>query len=316
MSLSVHFGETPIHFLYTDEQGNRLWVKREDLLPYSFGGNKARIGLELMTDMKRKGGNHMIAYGNARSNLCRVLSNLCVGEGFPCTILSPADDDGERTESFNERLCRQFGAEIVPCLKTGVKETVEAALRESESRGLKPYYIYGNALGTGNLETPVRAYRKVWPEILHQQTAQGIVFDAIYLACGTGMTQAGLMVGKELDGGAARIIGVSIARSAQIAAAHIGDYGKAFLGRALKEAACVRDDYALNYGQYTPAMADCVRTIMTRYGLPLDLTYTGKAFYGMLEEIKRLGLRNQNLLFIHTGGTPLFFDTAASVFKI
>ena len=44
----MEFAPTPIQFLWEDEQGNRLYVKREDLLPYSFGGNKVRIGLEYL----------------------------------------------------------------------------------------------------------------------------------------------------------------------------------------------------------------------------------------------------------------------------
>ena len=40
-----------------------------------------------------------------------------------------------------------------------------------------------------------------------------------------------------------------------------------------------------------------------------DLTYVGKGYYGMVQEIRRLGLRNERILFLHTGGTPLFFDS-------
>ena len=57
----MDFAPTPIQFLWEDEQGNRVYVKREDLLPYSFGGNKARIGLEYLADMERQGKDHLIA---------------------------------------------------------------------------------------------------------------------------------------------------------------------------------------------------------------------------------------------------------------
>ena len=40
----------------------------------------------------------------------------------------------------------------------------------------------------------------------------------------------------------------------------------------------------------------------------LDATYTGKAFCGMLDYIQKERLTDRNILFIHTGGTPLFFD--------
>ncbi len=43
-------------------------------------------------------------------------------------------------------------------------------------------------------------------------------------------------------------------------------------------------------------------------GIPLDTTYTGKAFWGgMKEYIKKNKVAGENILFIHTGGTPLFF---------
>ena len=51
--------------------------------------------------------------------------------------------------------------------------------------------------------------------------------------------------------------------------------------------------------------------IMTQYGIPLDTTYTGKAFAGMLSHIKQERLKGKTILFIHTGGTPLFFDALA-----
>ena len=122
--MHIPFTQPPVYLLHTDGMGNRFFILREDLLPYSFGGNKARIGAEYLADMKEKGCDHMVAYGNARSNLCRVLANLCAGEGLPITIIRPADDDGQQRPAFNGLLCDGFGARVVPCLKTGVAETV------------------------------------------------------------------------------------------------------------------------------------------------------------------------------------------------
>jgi D-cysteine desulfhydrase len=47
---------------------------------------------------------------------------------------------------------------------------------------------------------------------------------------------------------------------------------------------------------------------MIQHGIPLDSTYTGKAFWGMMQYIKKEQIKEKNILFIHTGGTPLFFD--------
>ena len=36
--------------------GNNFYIKRDDLLPFSCGGNKVRIAHEFLEDMKAKGG--------------------------------------------------------------------------------------------------------------------------------------------------------------------------------------------------------------------------------------------------------------------
>ena len=191
-----------------------------------------------------------------------------------------------------------------------MKETVEQALNDSLRQGRKPYYIYGDSTGQGNLATPVRAYRKVWPEILRQQQELGCSFDRLFLAAGTGMTQAGLLCGRLLDGGDTEIHGISIARSEENGKAHLRRYVEAFLGEEYHGPELqFTDRYALQYGVSTPEMAECARQVFRRYGMPMDLTYVGKGYYGMVQEIRRLGLRNERILFLHTGGTPLFFDS-------
>ncbi len=51
-----------------------------------------------------------------------------------------------------------------------------------------------------------------------------------------------------------------------------------------------------------------IKEVLLYYGLPLDSTYTGKAFYGMKEYLTKNNIKDKKILFIHTGGTPLFFN--------
>lgn len=302
----MKFAQTPVHPVETDARGNQFFMKREDLLPFSFGGNKARIGVEYLLDLYAKGCNHMVAYGNARSNLCRVLSNLCAAEKLPITILSPADDDGERRKAFNEELCRRFGARIVPCLKTGVAESVDQVMDDIRAMGHKPYYIYGDRFGKGNEAVPTAAYVPVYEEI----RAQG-EWDIIALACGTGMTQAGLLCGQKKQGGRERIIGLSIARDAANARAHIAAYANAWLGdeRIDESRIEVCDDWRQTYGVYDEGVASTLRRMIAEHGIPMDGTYTGKAYTALQRLAEKEGWQNQRVLFLHTGGTPLFFDS-------
>ena len=53
---------------------------------------------------------------------------------------------------------------------------------------------------------------------------------------------------------------------------------------------------------------EIIRTEWRRDSICLDPTYTGKAFAGMLSYVKENNIKDKNILFIHTGGTPLFYD--------
>lgn len=62
------------------------------------------------------------------------------------------------------------------------------------------------------------------------------------------------------------------------------------------------------YGQYNSKIENILKETFFKTGVLLDPTYTGKAFWGMQEELLKDSTCHKNILFIHTGGTPLFFD--------
>ena len=62
------------------------------------------------------------------------------------------------------------------------------------------------------------------------------------------------------------------------------------------------------YGAFSPQIRDTIHKVYASDGVYLDMTYTGKAFYGMMEYLKENKVCGKNILFLHTGGAPLFFD--------
>lgn len=68
--------KTPIMKISWADLPCNIYIKRDDLLPISFGGNKVRIAREFFDDMDAKGMDCMVGYGNARSNLSRALAAL------------------------------------------------------------------------------------------------------------------------------------------------------------------------------------------------------------------------------------------------
>ena len=67
-------------------------------------------------------------------------------------------------------------------------------------------------MGRGNEKTGVKGYISCYKEIKIYQEIENILFDYIFVTSGTGITQAGLIVGSILEKGKERIIGISISR--------------------------------------------------------------------------------------------------------
>ena len=311
---------TPIQRIKTDTLCN-VYIKREDLIPFSFGGNKVRIAYEYFEEMKKQGKDLIIGYGSLRSNFCRVLANMSCHFGIKCCIIMPYDNDDLNSETSNSQLVKFCDVDIVRCHKTEVKQTVDSTIVKYIDMGFDPYYIYGNSLGTGNKNTPVVAYHKVYNEIHKQALELGLDFDYIFLATGTGATQAGLIAGKSSSGGTEKIIGISVARNKQVAAEIIQDYLKCYFGKNLNTDSLnqinILDDYVqVGYGNGNKEILASIKEVYVKNGISLDITYTGKAYAGMINYIKTNNIKNKNILFLHTGGTPLFFNDLHNICEV
>ena len=66
------------------------------------------------------------------------------------------------------------------------------------------------------------------------------------------------------------------------------------------------------YGARDARVDALIEEALLRCALPLDPTYTGKALRGALDYLRDNDVSNASVLFLHTGGTPLFYDYLAS----
>lgn len=287
-----------------EHQGNHLFMKREDLIPFSFGGNKARKAQLFFREIDKGEYDCVVTYGSGSSNHCRVVANECCRRGIECYIISP-EEASEAT--FNSQMMELFGAEITTVPVSEVHDTIENKISELKAAGKHPYFIEGG--GHGNIGT--EAYVQCYEEIKEYEEAEAVHFDYIFFASGTGTTHAGLVCGQLLNKDKRQIIGISIARKnprgRDVVIQSIRDYLKGSVDEEAVQAATVFiDDYTTSYGKDDSRVTETIEMVLKTYGIPLDATYTGKAFMGMTEYLK--DTKGKNILFIHTGGTPLFFD--------
>ncbi len=66
----------------------------------------------------------------------------------------------------------------------------------------------------------------------------------------------------------------------------------------------VQDEFHFGgYGKVTSDLVSFIADFEEKTTVPLDLTYTGKAMFGLLQYLKKNEIRDKKVLFIHTGGT-------------
>ncbi len=308
--------KSPIHKM-CGEYENFIYVKREDLLPLYFGGNKARIAEAFAYDAEQKGCDCILTYGSSDSNMCRAITMICRKRNIDCRVLSAAEDDEEYTYSFNSEIAEMAGFPFYTCHKNEVAASLEKIISEVSAEGKKVYYIFDRE----NIPAGIEAYKNTFKEI----SDNGAEFDYIFLASGTGITQAGLVCGQALLAENApckcsKIVGISISRDAEREIEILHDYVDLYMknkvGEANKEvlsaaheAVNLTDSYRRGgYGKYDADLLKKISVLLYNEGIGLDPVYSGKAFFGMIDYLKDHGIKGKKVLFINTGSSPLFFD--------
>lgn len=267
--------DTPIYRLNDEE--NRIYIKRDDLIPFSFGGNKARKAVRFFQEIDNGQYDCVVTYGSSSSNHCRIVANMSAVRGLKCHIIAPKEAS---EQTFNSQMMKIFGAEITIVPVNEVHDAIENIMEELRRSGKKPYFIAGG--GHGNLGT--QAYVECYQEIKEYERKNHVYFDYIFLASGTGTTQAGLVCGQLLNNDDRKIIGISIAREnprgRQVILDSIHEYLE-YLGKRdeVEEKTIFIDDYTgSGYGRENKEISETIHKMLVKYGIPMDSTYTGKAF--------------------------------------
>lgn len=297
---------TPINRI--EDETNNLFVKRDDMIPFSFGGNKVRIAANYFIDLIRGDYDAVVTYGASTSNLCRVITAMAMRYEIQCYIVSPEE---EYCETPNSVMVHFLGANIEKCPIEKVSETIDETIHRLKKR-FKPYFIYGG--GHGKIGTD--SYRTVLKQIVEYEKENAISFDLIFITLATGTSMSGLVVENSTRNNTKRIIGVSIAREI--------DRAYKFLNEALgefKELSFDDDKYLIidnrvgGYGKYDDCVINTIKHQFKTNALYLDPVYTGKGFSGMMKYLSENEVKKKNVLFVHTGGSPLFFLNNCELLK-
>jgi len=299
---------------YSKYRDNNIYIKRDDLTEPALGGNKVRKLELFLAEAKEKHTDYIVTYGAAQSNHCRLTVSMANKLGFKTLLILAKNDQVNYNGNFF--IYDLYDTEIIWTETNVVPETIERTLNELKCKGFNPYFIQGG--GHGDLGT--HAYKLAFDEIVKQEQELNVTFNQIYHASGTGTTQAGLIAGNILRRNNDKtIIGISVARNNERGTEVIEESIQSYLKNCTSEN--VSSEYEINfldqyvgngYADIYPEIKSTIKSVIKNSSIMLDPVYTGKAFYGMTDYIKRNDIKGQNILFIHTGGIPLLFNYASN----
>jgi len=323
MSITEHLTRIPLAFLPTpvhplprlsamlrDEQ--QLLIKRDDQTGLAGGGNKTRKLEFLIADARALGADVVLTTGAIQSNHCRQTAAAAAQAGLEChVVLSGAPPS---LPNGNLLLDHLLGAEIHWTTQEKRSARLAELAEELRAAGRRPYPI---VLG-GSDPVGASGYALALEELWNQVRALDLRLDAIVFASSSGGTQAGLVAGAWVLGWDVQLLGISVDEpeaklKAQVAG--LATRTSAHLGRPHTFTANdirVNADYlGGGYAIMGSLESDAIRLMAQAEGILLDPVYTGRAFGGLLDLIRRDAFgAGQNILFWHTGGTPALYAYA------
>lgn len=319
-------GATPLEFLPRLTQllgGPNIYIKRDDQLGLTAGGNKTRKLEYLMSDAVQHSADTVVTMGGLQSNHCRLTLSAAVTEGMKChlVLIEYVPGSYRADASGNNLLYRLLGADqlTVVSAHADAAQEMDRIAAEVKSAGGTPYVIVGG--GSSPLGT--LGYLSCAEEILAQARDMGVNFSDLVCATGSGGTQAGLTVGLAAGHSDTSVTGISVGAPKDAQEEKVFALATETASLAGGDILIARDQVKVldqyvgpGYSLPTPDMVSAVRMFARTEGILLDPVYTGKAAAGLIDMVRQGAFeKNSNVLFLHTGGTPAIYTSATTLIE-
>jgi 1-aminocyclopropane-1-carboxylate deaminase len=285
----LNYDPTPITEVVSPLLGKsdlRLLVKREDINhPFASGNKwwKLKYNLE---EAVLLGDDTLLTFGGAYSN--HIFATAAAGKELGLKTIGIIR--GEETLPLNHTLAfaENCGMKLHYVSREAYRKKTESDFIEQLHYQFGDFYLIPEG---GTNELAIKGCSE-----FAAQLNQEIDFDYLCLPVGTGGTMAGVIEGLD---SLKKIIGFSSLK------------GGEFLEEVIKKmTSSEKTNWSINadyhfggYGKVTSELVRFIEETKTNHELPLDIVYTSKMFYGVIDLIT-MGYfkRGSVLLVLHTGG--------------
>ena len=309
---------------WSEKLGVDLMVKRDDLTGAELSGNKIRKLEYTLANARAKNADIVLTCGGEQSNHCRATAVAATRTGFDCRLLlRTADPSKPPPPEGNLLLDRMAGADIVWITPEEYRRRDGVFAREADrlrSRGKVPYIIPEGASNEVGAWGYIRATEELAGDITGFAGADEPV--TVIHPCGSGGTAAGLILGAKLSGLPLRIASVNVSDDrdyfvkvvGEICERTIEEYKLDITFDPSRDIDIVDGYVGRGYGLSRPEELALICDLARTEGIFLDPVYTGKAFYGMVQEITNdPGRFGKRIVFLHTGGIFGLFPAANQI---
>lgn len=281
---------TPIEQLYLAEVQHAqvsLSVKREDLNHPSVSGNKARKLILNLEKAKAAGYKTILTFGGAFSN--HIYATAAAGklEGFKTIGIIR----GEEQLPLNPTLSfvKDQGMQIHYMDRSTYRKKQDMEVINKLRSTYGDFYLIPEG-GTNDLA--IKGCQEIIDDF-------ALGFTHYCLSVGTGGTITGII---QKLAGQHHIIGYS-ALKGDFLTEEINSHIKNFELEPFQNWEVNNDYHFGGYAKSNSLLIDFILEIEKKYNFPLDPVYTGKAFFGLIDMIKKgMFPKGSRILFIHTGG--------------
>lgn len=304
---------TPLHLAprLSEELGVEIWLKRDDLTGLGLGGNKARPLEFLIGAAESERADAFVTGGGPQSNWLMLAALAAVSRGMTAHLSvygHPVRATG------NLALISGLPGVEVSFTGSPDRTSVDSAIEDTAARliaaGSRPFAVGrggANAIGAFG-------YLLATAEIDDQLSSASAEPETLWLATGSGGTQAGLVAGHHFSPAARQVIGVTVSRPAEECRERVATISAEALKLSGREPVRevgwqIRDDQLGRYGAPSVAGKAAADLVARTEGVFLDPVFAAKAMASLIAAVRSEEVGRAVLLLV-TGGAPTLFSNA------
>jgi len=275
---------------------DRLLMKRDDLIGWGGGGNKARKLERSLGRAVARGADAVVTTGAAQSNHARMTAAAGAALGLHVVLVLEGHEVAERGNVLLDAL---YGARIVWSGDAGAETRAGSVVAELESAGARVHRVAFGGSDAHSVQGFVDAG--------HELTAQVGEVDHVAVALGSGGTMAGLVEAL----GPERVLGVHCGAVDDPRAVVAGFLAERGTGIAADRLRIDADRVGPGYARLTDEARAALTLVARTTGILLDPTYTARAAAGLVAAVRdgSIGADDRVVLW-HSGGVPGLFGHA------